>query len=132
MEISFYGVEFALVVSSILGWVGIASMIYGSIRAVYLIVLQHFHKDNYVNEARLVLSQYLALGIEFFIGSDVIDTIVKHDFESLGMLGAVVIIRIILSYSLGRELKDIEEAEEFEHRLEELHPTFRMRNKKKK
>ncbi len=61
-----------------------------------------------LNEAiRIKLGSYLVLALEFFIASDIIKTIITPTWESLGILGAIVIIRTILSYFLTKDIKKI-------------------------
>ncbi len=60
------------------------------------------------NEAiRIKLGSYLVLALEFFIASDIIKTIITPTWQGLGILGAIVIIRTILSYFLTKDLKRI-------------------------
>lgn len=56
---------------------------------------------------RLKLGSYLVLALEFFIAGDIIKTIITPTWESLGILGAIVVIRTILSYFLTKDLKKI-------------------------
>lgn len=61
-----------------------------------------------LNEAiRIKLGSYLVLGLEFFIAGDIVKTIITPTWESLGILGAIVVIRTILSYFLTKDLKKI-------------------------
>lgn len=61
-----------------------------------------------LNEAiRLKLGSYLVLALEFFIAGDIVKTIITPTWESLGILGAIVVIRTILSYFLTKDLKKI-------------------------
>lgn len=61
-----------------------------------------------LNEAiRIRLGSYLVLALEFFIAGDIVRTIITPTWESLGMLGAIVVIRTILSYFLTKDLKKI-------------------------
>jgi len=61
-----------------------------------------------LNEAiRIRLGSYLVLALEFFIAGDIVKTIITPSWESLGMLGAIVVIRTILSYFLTKDLKKI-------------------------
>jgi len=53
---------------------------------------------------RLKLGSYLVLSLEFFIAGDIVKTITTPTWESLGMLGAIVIIRTVLSYFLTKDL----------------------------
>jgi len=56
---------------------------------------------------RIKLGSYLVLGLEMFIAGDIVKTIITPTWESLGMLGAIVVIRTILSYFLTKDLKDV-------------------------
>ena len=61
-----------------------------------------------LNEAiRIRLGSYLVLALEFFIAGDIVKTIITPTWESLGILGAIVVIRTILSYFLTKDLKKI-------------------------
>lgn len=56
---------------------------------------------------RIKLGSYLVLALEFFIAGDIIKTIITPSWQSLGILGAIVVIRTILSYFLTKDLKKI-------------------------
>ena len=61
-----------------------------------------------LNEAiRIKLGSYLVLALEFFIAGDIVKTIITPTWETLGILGAIVVIRTILSYFLTKDLKKI-------------------------
>ena len=53
------------------------------------------------------LGYYLLLGLEFLIAADIIDTLMKPDAQDLMVLGAIVLIRTVISYSLNAELKSL-------------------------
>jgi uncharacterized membrane protein len=54
---------------------------------------------------RHALGYYLLLGLEFLIASDIIDTLMRPTLQDLATLGAIVLIRTVISYSLNAELK---------------------------
>jgi uncharacterized membrane protein len=56
-------------------------------------------------QLRHVLGYYLLLGLEFLIAADIIDTLMKPSVQDLLVVGAIVSIRTIISYSLNAELK---------------------------
>lgn len=63
-------------------------------------------KATQLNEAiRIRLGSYLVLALEIFIAGDIIKTIITPTWESLGILGAIVVIRTVLSYFLTKDLK---------------------------
>ncbi len=55
---------------------------------------------------RIKLGSYLVLALEFFIAADIVRTIITPTWQSLGVLGAIVVIRTILSYFLARDMKN--------------------------
>lgn len=61
-----------------------------------------------LNESiRIKLGSYLVLALEFFIASDIVKTIITPTWQSLGILGVIVIIRTILTHFLTKDLKKI-------------------------
>lgn len=56
-------------------------------------------------QLRHALGYYLLLGLEFLIAADIIDTLMRPTLQELGVLGAIVLIRTVISYSLNAELK---------------------------
>src|ERR1041385_9092828 len=52
---------------------------------------------------RQVLGYYLLLGLEFLIAADIIDTLMKPTTQDLVILGAIVALRTVISYSLNSE-----------------------------
>src|SRR2546425_621025 len=59
---------------------------------------------------RHALGYYLLLGLEFLIAADIIDTLMKPSEQDLIVLGAIVLIRTVISYSLNAELKSEHQA----------------------
>ena len=59
---------------------------------------------------RHVLGYYLLLGLEFLIAADIIDTLMKPSVQDLTVLGAIVLIRTVISYSLNAELKSVHQS----------------------
>jgi len=77
-----------------------------------LFVLKDFLLDIFSDDAqskrqmRQKLGSYLILGLEFFIAADIIRTITRPDWNDIGMLAAIILLRTILSYFLGLELRN--------------------------
>ena len=93
--------------------VGAAVIGIGALSTAYLYVLSLLGLRNYTNtQIRLHLGQYLALGIEFQLGSDILGTAVSPTTEEVGLLAAIVVIRTVLNYFLSKELdREREEVE---------------------
>ena len=60
------------------------------------------------SEIRLTLARYLMLALEFQLGADILGTSVSPDWDHIGKLGAVAVIRTGLSYFLSIEMKKSE------------------------
>jgi len=58
------------------------------------------------NQIRLVLSRYLALALEFQLGSDILSTAVAPSWDQIGKLAAIAVIRTVLNYFLTREMQE--------------------------
>jgi uncharacterized membrane protein len=56
-------------------------------------------------ELRLRLARYLALGLEFQLGADILGTAISPSFEEIGRLGAIAAIRTLLNYFLQKDLE---------------------------
>ena len=55
---------------------------------------------------RRSLSQWLALALELLIGSDIIRTAVSPSWVELGQLAVVIVLRVVLEFTLMRELRE--------------------------
>lgn len=60
-----------------------------------------------IQEMRLRLGSYILLALEFIIISDVIETAMSRNVDDLLALGLLVVIRVALSFFLGRELNEV-------------------------
>lgn len=62
--------------------------------------LANQHREKIRND----LGYYLLLGMEFLVAADVIHTVLNPTLEELAILGAIVGIRVVLSFFLQKEL----------------------------
>jgi uncharacterized membrane protein len=56
------------------------------------------------NQIRLYLGRYLALGLEFQLGADILSTAVAPTLDDVILLGAIATIRTALNFFLSQEL----------------------------
>ena len=62
-------------------------------------------KDNF-NQFKIELGSILLLGLEILVLADVVETIaVTPTFESLAFLGAIIVVRTVVSWTLTLEIK---------------------------
>lgn len=111
MENVFYQISIGIQV------VSFAIMIYGALLAVILLVKNEFNRLSgkfklaELNAIRLDFGYYILLGLEFLIAADIIETILKPTNEELIQLGGIVVIRILLSFFLTKEINELKKKE---------------------
>ena len=59
---------------------------------------------------RLDLAQGIAISLEFKMGSEVLRTVIVREWEELGILGAIIILRGLLTLLIHWEIKHEEKA----------------------
>jgi uncharacterized membrane protein len=91
--------------------IGVAVVIWGVLEALTR-VLQHGWQIASGGTAawsfgriRIGIGRKLVLGLEFFIASDIIQTVVVPTWESLGILASIVAIRTVIVYFLEYEMR---------------------------
>ena len=98
-------------ISFVLNVIGSLIILFGiAVSLIEFLRKEVFERERAVqlNETiRLKLGSYLVLGLEFFIAGDIVKTIITPTWESLGMLGTIVVIRTILSYFLTKDLRKV-------------------------
>jgi uncharacterized membrane protein len=101
--------------------VGAAIVGFGALATVVVYLLSVFgiRKRSYT-EIRLFLGRYLALGLEFQLGSDILSTAVAPTIAEVEILAAIVVIRTVLNYFLSKEIErereEVEATNDPEHR----------------
>ncbi len=61
-------------------------------------------------KVRLDLAQGIAVSLEFKVGSEVLRTVIVREWEELVILGAVILLRGLLTFLIHWEIKHEEEA----------------------
>ena len=90
---------------------GIIVLVYTAIQSF----ISWVRKDS--SHLRLHLAQGIALSLEFKMGSEVLRTVVVREWEELGILGAVILLRGLLTFLIHWEIKN--EKDELEQRKPE-------------
>ena len=60
-----------------------------------------------IRNLRLQLGSYILLSLEFIIISDIIQSAISRNLDDILSLGVIVVIRVALSFFLGRELNEV-------------------------
>lgn len=61
-------------------------------------------KPEMISTLRIGLGSSLSLSLEFLIGADILKTAISPNWNEIGMLGAIVVIRTVLNYFLTEEM----------------------------
>jgi uncharacterized membrane protein len=102
--------DISILLGESIGYVGLAIMTIGTLKSLWLFVVrQILGRENILSAIRVELGQHLALGLEFLVGKDIIESLVNPTWDDLGKLAAIVVLRTILTLFLQRELKEISE-----------------------
>ena len=93
--------------------VGIAILIFAALKFIAHFVgfeIKRLHGLECVEgirDLRLQLGSYILLSLEFIIISDIIQSAISRNLDDILSLGVIVIIRVALSFFLGRELNEV-------------------------
>ena len=98
----------SIVIATMIGYVGVLIMAYGCIRALWEFLTSGKSHDHKLPMIRVHLGKHLALGLEFLVGKDIVESIVHPTWDDLGKLGAIIILRTVVTIFLSRELKEVE------------------------
>lgn len=80
--------------------------LFGIIVLVYTAIKCFFRWIRHDANLRLDLAQGIALSLEFKMGSEVLRTVVVREWEELGILGAVILLRGLLTFLIHWEIKN--------------------------
>lgn len=98
--------------------IGIFIIIVGSFRALTQLLIRIRTKQP-IN-IMIELGRALALGLEFKMGAEIVNTVIVRDLAELGALAVVIALRAILSLLIHWEIKNERKAER--DKTHEQHP----------
>jgi len=82
--------------------VGTVEAFFGGLRAMLGSPTGHERRDIWLRYAR-----WLVAGLTFQLAADIIETSITTDWEAVGKIAAIALIRTFLNYFLDRDLEDI-------------------------
>jgi len=101
--------DYLIYISKGIAVIGVIVFLIGSLLTLYRFLIYEYKRlrgeSMYLQRDRLryVFGSYLLLGLEFLIVADIIATLTHRTLEDMAILGAIVIIRTIITYFLDRE-----------------------------
>ena len=102
--------EILVYISSVIGIVGIVVIIWGLLVGLVEFVqieYKRFRGRNICTQRehlRHHIGSYLLLGLEILIAADIVRTVYDPTLRDLGVLGAIVAVRTVMSFFLNKEL----------------------------
>ena len=66
--------------------------------------ISHADKASVLRTIKNELGAYVLFSLEILIAADIVESIIKPTFEDIGKLAALVVIRTVISYFLGKEI----------------------------
>ncbi len=100
--------EVSFIVAEIVGFIGVAIMAYGAfIAAKHFVLYSLQHRQDGLSRIRIEMGKHLALGLEFLVGKDIIESIVRPSWDDLGKLAAIIVLRTAVTFMLSWELKEV-------------------------
>lgn len=98
------------IVETVLGTFGALFIVYGAVIAIVELLARETRiKRRSYRDIRWTFTTRILIGLEFFVAADVLKTILEPTFQDLIMLGSLVTIRTVVSYFLGKEVRDLPE-----------------------
>jgi len=101
-----------VIIQRTVSFLGVLIILFGVILAICQYVSQYrkgeiLSENDGLNAIRLNLGRTLLLGLEFIVAADLIGTTTAPDYYTVGILGIIVIIRTVLSFTLNKELMSL-------------------------
>jgi uncharacterized membrane protein len=97
-------------VARLLEWVGVGIIIAGAVLATgkFVADVRAGRRKAAYDQFRANLGRGILLGLEFLVGADIVSTVTAPlTWESVGLLGMIVLIRTLLSFSLEIEIEGV-------------------------
>lgn len=108
----------------VVGSIGVTIILVGVIRGFAYFLLKFSHKEILIADIRIELGHYLALGLEFLVAKDIVESIAKPSWEELGKLAAIIALRTMLTFFLAHEVKEVREELQEENLIHRLRGKF--------
>ena len=99
-ELETYMYDIVEVCTSLLEFFGIVVLVTSAVRAF----IRWVRRDR--QNIRLDLAQGIALALEFKMGGEVLRTVVVREWSELGILGAIIVLRAMLTFLIHWEIKN--------------------------
>ena len=104
----------SVIAGTIVGYIGVLIMVYGAVKSAWLFTVFTLAGENRLPSIRVDLGKHLALGLEFLVARDVIDSIIRPTWDDLGKLAVIIVLRTIVTLFLAHEIRGARNEQEIE------------------
>lgn len=93
--------------------IGIAVVLWGAIEGLLKLLLRiksalrKAVQLTPISHIRAAIGEKTALGLDFFLAGDIIQTIMVPSWQSLAILGGIVVIRTVIAFFLNKDLREL-------------------------
>lgn len=101
-------------VGTFIEWVSAAILVLGFSKATYGFILSQLPAAStesgfdQLSKIRLQIGTYILLGLDFYIVSDIVHSMIRPELHELISLALIVVLRTTIGFFLSRELSEIE------------------------
>lgn len=80
---------------------------------IFKALFQKAHKEKlHEEQLRIELGFALSLALEFELGADILKTAISFNWQAIGMVAVIIVLRTMLNYFLHKELEKAERRKE--------------------
>jgi uncharacterized membrane protein len=108
----------------IVGSIGVTVILIGCFRGIFMFLKRVSDQNILLADIRIEMGHYLALGLEFLVAKDIIETIVEPTWDDLGKLAVIIALRTALTIFLAHEIKEVREELEQENAIRKIKKSF--------
>jgi len=103
--------EFAIVV---IDWMALAIILFGTIQAFMGAVRLALAGPDKVHrrDVWMTFGRWLVAGLTFQLAADIIETSITEDWQSIGRIAAIAVVRTFLNYFLDRDMAEVRERQQ--------------------
>ncbi|MEP7322175.1 MAG: DUF1622 domain-containing protein [Saprospiraceae bacterium] len=93
-------------------WFSVVVLMVGFIKGLYAFIISELsmpgHRASFekISSLRPLLGNYILLGLDFYIVSDIISSMLHAEMNELISLGIIVALRTAIGFFLGKELQE--------------------------
>jgi len=93
---------------TLIGFVALAVIVFATLQALVAVVRAVFSPLGHDERARVWLqyARWLVVALTFQLAADIIETAITTDWQAIGRVGVVAVIRTFLNYFLERDMSE--------------------------